>query len=81
MPAEEATRYSLHSFRIGSATAMFAAGAPIGVVQRAGRWATASSADLYARTSEQLLAAPMAALAACPAHGTPEAPARRGRGA
>ena len=48
----------MHSFRVGAATALFAAGVSLDVVQRMGRWAAPSSAALYARTTAALFAEP-----------------------
>ena len=66
VPPGEARAYSAHSFRIGAATALFAAGVSLHLVQRVGRWASPSSASIYARSSERLLAQPMAVLAGLP---------------
>ena len=54
LPESEAARYSAHSFRIGAATALFAAGVPMEVVKRLCRWMSDECPRMYARLTPEV---------------------------
>jgi hypothetical protein len=49
MPEAEACKYSFHSFRVGFACALLAAGCPPATIQALARWSSAESLAVYAR--------------------------------
>jgi hypothetical protein len=49
VPAESLPGYSFHSFRIGFACALLAAGCPPGLIQALARWRSTESLAIYAR--------------------------------
>jgi hypothetical protein len=49
LPANIASNYSFHSFRIGFACALLAAGCPYDMIQALVRWSSAESVKIYAR--------------------------------
>jgi integrase len=49
VPASEVGSYSFHSFRIGFACALLAAGCPYDMIQALARWRSAESVKIYAR--------------------------------
>ena len=53
MPVERACNYSFHSFRIGLACALMAAGCSDSVIQAHCRWRTADSVRIYARPNPE----------------------------
>jgi integrase len=49
VPAADVNNYSFHSFRIGFACALLAAGCPYDMIQALARWRSAESVKIYAR--------------------------------
>ena len=49
LPEAEAAKYSFHSFRIGFACSLLAAGCPPATIQALARWRSAESLEVYAR--------------------------------
>ena len=49
LPEAEADKYSFHSFRVGFASALLAAGCPPATIQALARWSSAESLAIYAR--------------------------------
>ena len=49
MPHDKVTCYSFHSFRIGFACALLAAGCPYDMIQALARWRSVESVKIYAR--------------------------------
>ena len=49
MPEADAAKYSFHSFRVGFACALLAAGCPPATIQALARWSSAESLAVYAR--------------------------------
>jgi hypothetical protein len=49
LPEHTANNYSFHSFRIGFACALLAAGCPYDMIQALARWSSAESVKIYAR--------------------------------
>ena len=48
-PSLDPTRWSLHSLRIGAASALLAAGASVALIQAMCRWRSTNSIEIYAR--------------------------------
>ena len=48
-PSEDSTRWSMHSLRIGAATALLKAGASMQMIQALCRWRSPKSVEIYAR--------------------------------
>jgi hypothetical protein len=62
LPAGQAADFSNHSFRIGCATTLLAAGFPLEVIKRFCRWRSDECAIIYSRAGVDFYAGPMAAL-------------------
>lgn len=52
-PLEDTNRWSMHSLRIGAATALLAAGASMELIQALCRWRSPKSVNIYARLGAQ----------------------------